>query len=292
MTESATRRADALLTEWEPPRTPRQWEQDFPGVLDPYGVLAGAANVIMQLALPPVGYGVMESPVDTGNLFKHPIKRARTTFTYLTVAMLGNTEEKLAYRKAVNGSHAQVRSTADSPVKYNAFDPQLQLWVAACLYVGVVDVLTRLHGPLPRARHEALYRALQPLGTTLQVRPGMWPQTLEDFDAYWQSTLLQTQIDPVMRGFLLSIVDFRFVHPIVRLVFGRLHRALTAGFLPDRLREQMGLAWDAKEQRLFERVLGVLRVSQRMTPRVLRQLPSNLVMWDFRRRLRRGKSLV
>ena len=45
-------------------------------------------------------------------------------------------EEKLAYRRAVNGAHAQVYSTDESPVEYNAFNPELQLWVAACLYWG------------------------------------------------------------------------------------------------------------------------------------------------------------
>jgi enoyl-CoA hydratase/carnithine racemase len=31
------------------------------------------------------------------------------------------------------------KQTADSPVRYNAFDRQLQIWVAACLFVGLED---------------------------------------------------------------------------------------------------------------------------------------------------------
>ena len=50
------------------------------------GLLVGAANVIMQLARPGVGYGVLESRVESGRVDLHPIKRARTTFTYLAVA--------------------------------------------------------------------------------------------------------------------------------------------------------------------------------------------------------------
>ena len=44
-------------------------------------LLLGPANVIMQLARPGVGYGVMESRVESGRIDLHPIKRARTTFT-------------------------------------------------------------------------------------------------------------------------------------------------------------------------------------------------------------------
>ena len=80
------------------------------------GLLAGPANVIMQLARPGVGYGVMESRVESGRVDRHPIKRARTTFTYLAVAAHGTDEQKAAYRRAVNGAHAQVYSTDESPV--------------------------------------------------------------------------------------------------------------------------------------------------------------------------------
>jgi len=54
-------------------------------LLNPAAVLLPAANVIMQLASPAVGYGVLESPVDSGNVYKHPFKRARTTGTYTLV---------------------------------------------------------------------------------------------------------------------------------------------------------------------------------------------------------------
>ena len=126
-------------------------------------LLLGPANVIMQLARPGVGYGVLESRVESGRIDLHPIKRARTTFTYLAVAMAGSDAQKAAFRRAVNRAHAQVYSTADSPVEYNAFDPDLQLWVAACLYKGGVDFYRTFVGemdeqdadaPLPR-RHGA-----------------------------------------------------------------------------------------------------------------------------------------
>lgn len=117
-------------------------------------LLAGGANIILQLALPAVGYGVAESRVESGSILHHPIKRSRTTFTYLAVAMMGTSEEKLAYRRAVNRSHAQVHSTEDSPVKYNAFDENLQMWVAACLYWGFVDTHQKLHGPMSQQEQE------------------------------------------------------------------------------------------------------------------------------------------
>jgi len=42
----------------------------------------------------------------------------------------------------------------------------------------------------------------QPLGTTLQVRPEMWPEDLAAFEQYWQQTLPKLRIDPTVRAML------------------------------------------------------------------------------------------
>ena len=107
--------------------------------MDFWAFAAGAANVIMQMSWPEVGHGVVESKVDSGNLMKHPWKRARTTFQYLAVAILGSAQDRAAIREAVDGAHRHVKSTPQSPLQYNAFDRELQMWVAACLFVGLED---------------------------------------------------------------------------------------------------------------------------------------------------------
>jgi uncharacterized protein (DUF2236 family) len=150
--------------------------------MDFWAFAAGAANVIMQLSWPEVGYGVVESNVDSGNLFKHPWKRARTTFQYLAVAVFGNDEDRTAYREAVDAAHRQVRSTSASPLSYNAFDRNLQMWVAACLFVGLEDTYQLLRGEMTTEQAEQFYRSAWPLGTTLQVsadhgRPHVPPST-------------------------------------------------------------------------------------------------------------------
>jgi uncharacterized protein (DUF2236 family) len=252
------------------------------------GLLAGSANVIMQLGRPPVGYGVMESRVESGNLFRHPLKRARTTNTYLAVAVFGTDEERAAYRRAVNTSHVQVRSTHKSPVRYNAFDPELQLWVAACLYKGVEDILAAMGRPSP----EGLYEQAAVFGTTLQVRPEMWPADRAAFAEYWAAGLGRIEIDDRTRGYLNDIVDLRFLPRPFSVLFGRFHRFVTTGFLPGCFREQMRLPWSAADQRRFERLMrGIGLVVERL-PGAARRFPFNAYLYDLRRRLRDGRPLV
>ncbi len=278
--------------QWPEPMTPKEWDRRFPGILDGVAVLGGVANVILQLASLPVGHGVAESKVESGAIFKHPIKRARTTFTYLAVAMQGTTEEKLAYRKAVNKSHAQVRSDASSPVKYNAFDPALQLWVAACLYWGFMDTYSKMRPQLDAADMAEFYRLAEPLGTTLQVRPGMWPKDVNAFNQYWEEGLQKLHIDDTVRTFLQKLVDLRFLNPVISRLFGPFNRFITIGFLPQRVREEMHFTWSAKQQYRFGQFMAVVALINSFLPRVVRQFPFNLVMWDFRRRLRKGLPLV
>ncbi|MGI5130152.1 oxygenase MpaB family protein [Pseudonocardia sp. CA-107938] len=256
------------------------------------GLLAGAANVVMQLARPPVGYGVVESTVESGQLFRHPLKRARTTFTYLAVALAGTDAERLAYRRAVNAAHTAVRSTAASPVAYNAFDPDLQLWVAGCLYRGVVDVRAAFLGPDDPATADHVYASSAALGTTLQVPPERWPADRHAFDRWWECEVESVSMDDTVRAYLTDLVLLRFLPRPLAILFGPAHRFVTAGFLPPRFRAELHLDWDDRRQRRFDRAVAIARAVVRRLPEPVRAFPFPLLLWDLRRRIRTGRPLV
>src|SRR5271170_1410290 len=230
------------------PQRARGFDEGLMGV----ALLAGPANVIMQLARPGVGYGVMESRVESGRADLHPIKRARTTFTYLGVAMAGTDVQKAAFRRAVNRAHAQVYSLPDSPIEYNAFDPDLQLWVAACLYKGGVDFYRMFIGELDEQDADRHYREAEVLGTTLQVPAEMWPPDRAAFDRYWQQQLGKVHIDDSVREYLYPIAVGRIqgvpLPAVVRRQPEKLGLLITTGFLPQRFRDEMQLSWDAAKQ--------------------------------------------
>ena len=259
-------------------------------------LLAGPANVIMQLARPGVGYGVLESRVESGRVDLHAIKRARTTFTYLAVATTGSDAQKEAFRHAVNRAHAQVYSTADSPVQYNAFDVDLQLWVGACLYKGAVDIHRIFIGELDGGAADRHYREGMPLATTLQVPAERWPADRAAFDRYWQESLAKVHIDDAVRDYLYPIAAGRIRGVALPRRLQKLSDSfallITTGFLPQRFRDEMRLPWDAAKQRRFDRLMAVLRTVNRMLPRFVRQFPFNVLLWDVDRRIRMGRPLV
>lgn len=260
------------------------------------GLLAGPANVIMQLARPAVGYGVLESRVESGRVDRHPIKRARTTFTYLAVSTNGTPEQQKAFRRAVNGAHAQVFSTDESPVKYHAFDKDLQLWVGACLYKGVVDVHRLFVGEMDEETADRLHLQGRALATMLQVPESMWPADRAAFDRYWAASLDEVHIDDTVREYLYPIAAGRLRGLALPGPLQRRNEELalliTTGFLPQRFRDEMRLPWGLDSQRRFDRVMKALRVANSVSPKFVRQFPFNLLLKDVDRRIRTGRPQV
>lgn len=271
---------------------PALFENGIPGI----ALLAGPANVIMQLGHPAVGYGVKESRVESGRIDLHPIKRARTTFTYLAVATRGNPQQQKAYRKAVTQAHAQVTSTEDSPVKYNALDPDLQLWVAACLYKGGVDVRRIFIGEMDDETADQHYRESMALGTMLQMRPEMWPADRAAFDKYWEEQLRNIHIDDTIREFLYPIAVARLSGLELPFPLQNINEALalliTTGFLPQRFRDEMRLDWNKTKQREFDALMTTIRLGNNLAPSFVRNFPFNLLLHDVNWRMRTGRPLV
>lgn len=269
---------------------PSPAEQRSPVPITGLGLLAGAANVILQLSHRPVGYGVKDSRVTSGQLFRHPVKRTRTTLTYLAVALLGDDEDRDRYRRAVDRSHAEVHSRPGDPVAYNAFDRNLQLWVAACLYFGLEDTARRLGVPLDDP--DGVYQASAVLGTTLQVRADQWPADRAAFEAYWQEGLAAADIDDDVRAYLDSVAGVEFLPWPFPALLGGFQRWVTAGLLPPTVRAAMGYGWSEADEHRLERLFGTLGVLNRYLPGPVQRFPLNALLWDARLRSRLGLTLV
>jgi len=248
-------------------------------------LLAATANVIMQLSRPEVGYAVLESTVDRAQVMRHPWRRWRVTLTYLAAALAGTPAEREACRRAVNRSHAQVRSTPHSPARYSAFDPQLQLWIAACLYRGTSQVHAVLRGPADEQTAEAIYRAASRLGTTLQMPADLWPSDRPAFDR-WDTALAAVRIDPPVRACLHQLIMLRYLPRPLSAPLGPVNRFFTTGFLPPPFREQMQLSWTGRDQRQFESLTQLIATINRLLPGPVRRFPFNACLLGLRARTR------
>lgn len=185
-----------------------------------------------------------------------------------------------------------MRSGPSSPVAYNGFDRELQMWVAACLYVGFEDTHQLLHGPLSEEQAEHFYQSAMPLGTTLQVSADDWPATRADFDVYWNRACERIQLDDTIRDYLLRLVDLKMITVLLRRPFTPLLRFLTIGSLPPIFRELIRLDWTPTDQRRFENLFLFVSFVNRFLPKFIRNAGSYLLLGDLRWRIRTHRNIL
>ncbi|WP_424464480.1 oxygenase MpaB family protein [Pseudoclavibacter helvolus] len=254
----------------------------------------GAANVIMQLSNPAVGQGVAHSRVTSGRLDVHPLKRTRTTLSYLAVAVLGTPEERRLYRRAVTRQHAQVRSYRDprATQDYSALWVDLQKWVAACLFVGSRDVLELVDGPQAVDVAERFLLEGRVFGTTLQMPPQAWPGTRAAFEDYWSGEVAKLHVDDEVRAYLLDVSRLEFAAKVLPARMRAWHQRLTIGFLPPEFRRALRVRWTPADEAWFVGQRAALVRIERALPLAVSGLVYRLLLADVRRRIRRGQPLV
>jgi uncharacterized protein (DUF2236 family) len=241
-------------------------------------LMLGAGSAVMyQLAMKGVGLGVAEH----SNTLERPVDRLRTTLTYVFAMVLGTDEEPAAIARKVNKAHAPVRS----PGRYSAFDPDLQLWVAATLARNGEMLYERVWGPMDDATRERVYRDSWVLGTALQVKPEMWPPTRADFEEYWERSLQRLEPDPLVQCYAKRLLDTSEAPLAMRLLMP-LQSLMTRGNLDPHTREVLALPWSRRDQRRYDLFWKVFPPVYRRVPRFLRQLHAHLVLRDMRVRMR------
>ncbi|RYE75803.1 MAG: DUF2236 domain-containing protein [Myxococcales bacterium] len=247
------------------------------------GLFLGSGSAVMlQLAVWGVGKGVAEH----SNTLDRPLDRLRTTLSYVYVMGLGTDEERRQVARMVNRAHAPIKGEG-----YTAFDPELQLWVAATLAEVGKQMYENIFGPLDPDSLERCYQEGWVYGTALQVKPEMWPPTRADFEIYWEQMEQTFSSDPQIRHYARSLLSFRkakwYVKPGSPFI-----SLMTRGNLSPRAREVLALPWSERDQRRYERVWRVVRRVYPLVPRFVRRLPARVAMADIRRRLEAGKRLI
>lgn len=232
-------------------------------------IAAGGRAILLQLANPAIGHGV----ADHSHFADKPLDRLNGTLSYVYATVFGDADLAASMASRVNHAHVPVHSTGTAP-EYNAFTPELQLWVAATLYESATDLHGRLYGPLDDETADAVYREYSRLGTSLQVPPELWPANRSAFRRYWNEQLALLTTDAATRAVAHDLLHSRTA-PLWYRAALPLARLMTAGLLPAHVRLLFDLPWSARRQRRFDRVLGGIRLIYPRLPRRLRHWPKN-----------------
>jgi uncharacterized protein (DUF2236 family) len=157
--------------------------------------------------------------------------------------------------------------------RYEANDPELIMWVHATLVDTSILVYDRYVSRLTIAERERYYLEQKRLGEAFGVPLDRQPPTYADFNEY---------VGDMLDGDSLAVTDAlrdvtdATLRPDLPLPVRPLVEAMnlaTAGMLPPRLREELGLPWGPGRQRLLEASRVLLSAALPVLPRLLRDLP-------------------
>lgn len=228
-------------------------------------LLGGGRALLMQLAHPSVAAGV-----DAHSDFRtNPVRRLRRTVRMTMAIIFGDRDTALAAARAVNKVHGRVRGEG-----YRALDPDLLLWVHATLVDSALVTYATFVQPLSRSESDDFYQESKLVGELLGIPRERFPQRIDDFDRY-VAEMIDSEtvaVNDVARGLGRLVL-----RPRLRLLPGPAmipFEIVTAGLLPQSLREQYGLAWGPAQQRAF-------RIATRTVPAVVKLTPPLLRVWPL-----------
>jgi uncharacterized protein (DUF2236 family) len=247
-------------------------------VLGEYAVALSGPRALLMMAAHPVAFeGFFMS---TGAL-DDPYARVQRTAVVMDEIVWGSKAKADAYTARVRTAHARVRGTIPADAgpfpagtAYAADDPELLLWILACL-LDAADLLYRAYvGPLSRDERDALWQDYRVVGECFGLRPREMPADIEAFDVYVAETTATLWVTPqareLGRRIVLEVPVPRLAVPLREAV-----NQMTIGLLPSRVRRGYGLRWDpARRIALRANQEYVRRMVLPLLPGRVRKVPS------------------
>ena len=199
-------------------------------------MLGGGRALLMQVAHPAVAAGVHAH----SDYERNPWRRLARTMTALYSIVHGSREEADGVAEQVRLVHRRVRG-CHAGQRYNAFDPDLMMWVHATLVDTGLVMYDTFVGTLPRQTQEAFYADMKVVARIFGVPKRVLPPTLGDFEDYRRAVLASDELRVGAEARAVAGIVLRPPVPTpLRPGFAALAR-VTAALLPEELQERYDL---------------------------------------------------
>jgi uncharacterized protein (DUF2236 family) len=243
-------------------------------------LLAWGPAILLQLAHPLVAQGIADhSGFRTQRHGR--VRRLYGTIDAMLQISFGTEAQARAVLARINGIHDRVNGhlagaagvfPAGTP--YTAHDPALLAWVHATLLDMNLRVYERFVGPLSVQEKDRYCEEATAIEAPLGIPAGRLPRSVGELGRYMEAMLSSGAIAvtdnarALARDVLYPPAP-RLAAPALSLV-----RLQTVGLLPPRIREDYGLPWSPRRERLLGASTGLARAVLRVTPPIVRHWPA------------------
>jgi uncharacterized protein (DUF2236 family) len=210
--------------------------------------LAGPRTLLLQATHPVAFAGFF---AHTGAL-DEPYDRLARTAQVMDTIMFGSRDRAHRMTRRVRAMHRRVRGELREPAgrfpagtPYSADDPDLLLWILACMADSALVVYQRYVRSLSRAERDAFWQDYKVVGREFGLRDADMPAEIEDFERYMTAMVEGDDlfVTPPARELALQIV-MRPPVPLHARPMLEVANFVTVGLLPARVRRLYGLSWD------------------------------------------------
>jgi uncharacterized protein (DUF2236 family) len=180
-----------------------------------------------------------------------------------------------AIHRRVNGTLRESVGPFPAGTRYSAEDPALLLWVHATLLESIPLVYERVVRPLSPDERDEYCREAAWVPRALGAPVGA-PLTWRDLQDYISD--IQESGALVVSAQARKLARTVLAPPLATLVWpaAYVNRLVTVGLLPAGIRTQYGYAWSARNERMMNRTLDILRAARRVVPDRIALWPESL----------------
>ena len=233
---------------------------------EPLLLVGGGRALLLQLAHPGVAAGVAEHSDFRSDAFS----RLRQTVAAMSRVEFGTEDQAREVADGLEAVHERVVGPG-----YRATDPALQLWVHATLVDTNLRTYSRFFGALTPDEAERYYQEMTLVAQVLGIPRDAQPADLAALRRYMQAMVASLEVTETARELAHHVLNPPWgpaVGPALAL-----HRSVTAGLLPARIRRQYGLRWDWPGHFALQGATALARLVLPRVPGPVRRAPGLLL---------------
>jgi len=238
-------------------------------------LLGGGRALLMQLAHPKVAAGVAQH----SNFRDDPLGRLYRTMSAMWSIVFDEAGLAHAALERVSHVHEKVHGTvppgepSHGGMAYDAFEQELLLWVHATLIDSALTAYELLVKPLRAEERSRYYEDSKKLAHLFEIDNAIVPASLPEFNAYMKTMLAGPAIavGPTAKALARDIL---YPRPWLLRPGAPLFRLLTAGLLPQKLRQDYEIRWDNRREKTFRFAAAGVRYLLPFVPPPLRIVPN------------------
>ena len=225
-------------------------------------VLLGPRAAVLQNMLPALGQGVEDHSV----WFAETLARLQRSIPPIYDTVYGADPE--ASGRVVRDFHRPIKGRLPDGSPYSALNPETYYWAHACFVEHLITATDTFIRRLGRAEKEQLFAESITWFERYDVSSRGTPRSYAEFERYFEQALEERLVAHRTATYGVGYATKGWPRPerVPRPVWWLVGRpvdavsaSLTIGGMPPRVREILGLPWDAARERRYQRFARTCR---------------------------------